>query len=137
MWNRVHQSSVWAVEMGYMGGACGVIRWDDESKEGMYERCVLMEISNNDSNEGVYKRCIMGAFATGEKCGVVQFVRRNTVRWSGYIKKMKSKEFMEKVYLSESECPNRRGSPPGRWKGRVKDFMNEEDAGRGKERVSG
>ncbi len=36
-WNRAQQSRVRAVEMSYLRGACGVMRWDDESNESVYE----------------------------------------------------------------------------------------------------
>ncbi len=63
MWtlNRAQQSRVDAVEMSYLRGACGVTRWDGES------------------NDSVYERCGMGSQANGAHCGVVEWVKRNTV----------------------------------------------------------
>ncbi len=37
-WSRAQQSRVRAVEMSYLRGACGVTRWDGDSKESVYER---------------------------------------------------------------------------------------------------
>ena len=42
------------------------------------------------------------------KCGVVKWVKRNTLRWFGHIERMKSDEFVKKVYVSEIEGPSRR-----------------------------
>ncbi len=37
-WNAAQQSQIQAVEINYMRGACGVSRWDGESKEDTYRR---------------------------------------------------------------------------------------------------
>ncbi len=50
------------MEMSYLRGACEVTRWDGES------------------NESVYKRCGMGSRAKGVKCGVMEWVKINTMR---------------------------------------------------------
>ncbi len=52
-------------------------------------------------------------------------MKRNILSWLGYIKRMKSDEFLKKVYLSKNVGPNSRGRPLGRWKGRVKKSMCE------------
>ncbi len=39
--------------------------------------------------------------------------------------KMKSQEFVMKVYVSETVGPNSRGRLVGRWKDRVKEYMCE------------
>ncbi len=70
--NRAQQSSVHAVEMRYLRGACGVTRWEGES------------------NENVYERCSMRDCASGIKCRVVEWVKRNTLRWFGHTEKMNS-----------------------------------------------
>ncbi len=104
----IPESGVCAVEMSYLRGACGVTRWDGES------------------NESVYERCGMGSQANGVNCGVVEWVKRNTLRWFGHIE-----EFVKKVYVSGGVDPNSRGRPPGRWRDRVKEYMYERGAGRG------
>ncbi len=93
--------------------ACGVTRWEGES------------------NENVYERCSMGACASEVKCGVVEWVKINTLRWFGHIERINGEEFVKKVYLSELEGPGRKGRPPGRWKDRVKEYMSERGATRG------
>ncbi len=72
---RVH-----AVEMSYLREVCGVTRW------------------NGESNESVYKRCGMGSRANGVSCGVVEWVKRNTLRF-GHIERMGSEEFVKKVQV--------------------------------------
>ncbi len=82
MWNMAQQSRVCAVEMSYLRGVCGVTRWEGES------------------SESVYERSSMGACTSGVKCGVVEWVKRNTLRWFGQIERMKSEYFVKKVYVS-------------------------------------
>ncbi len=52
-WNEAQQSSGRALEMGCLGGACGVTIWEGESEEG---------------NESVCERCGMNACANGGNC---------------------------------------------------------------------
>ncbi len=61
-WNRAQQSRVRVVEMSYLRGACGLTRWDGES------------------NEIVYEKCGMGSQVNGGNYGVVERVKRNTLR---------------------------------------------------------
>ncbi len=62
----------------------------------------------------VSERCVMGACVSGVKCGVVEWVKRNTLRWFGHVERMNSEEFVKKVYVSEAEGLSRRGRPLGR-----------------------
>ncbi len=48
------------------------------------------------SNESVYERCGMGARVGGVKCGMVERVRRNTLRWFGHAERMKCDEFVKR-----------------------------------------
>ena len=66
-WNSSQQSRVCDVEMSDLKGACGVTRWEGES------------------NKSVYERCGMGPCAHGVKCGVVEWVKRNTLRWFDHV----------------------------------------------------
>ena len=67
-----------------------------------------------ESNEVVYEKCGMGSCASGIKCGVVEWVKRNTLRWFGHMERMKSEEFVKKVYVSDLEGSDQRGRPLGR-----------------------
>ncbi len=100
------------MEMSYLRGACGVTSWDGETLESVYESCG------------------MGSHANGVNCGVVEWVKRNTLRWFGHIERMGSEEFVKKVHMSERVGPNSRGRPPGRWRDRVKEYMCERGAAR-------
>ncbi len=84
-WTGAQQSRVCAVEMNYLRGACGVSRWDGLSNRSVYERC------------GVRER------GSGMGCGVVEWVKRNTLRWFGHIERMGNEEFVKKVYMSSAE----------------------------------
>ncbi len=41
-------------------------------------------------------------------------MKRNTLRWFGHVERMNSEEFVEKVYVGETEGLSRRGRPLGR-----------------------
>ncbi len=66
------------------------------------------------------ERCSMRACGHGVKCRMVDWVKRNTLRWFGHIERIKSEEFVKKLYVSETEGSSRRGRPLERWKDRVK-----------------
>ena len=51
------------MEMSYLRGARGVTRWDGES------------------NDSVHERCGMETHAIGVECGVVEWLKLNTMRW--------------------------------------------------------
>ena len=48
-------------------------------------------------NESVYERCGMSSQANRVNCGVVEWVKRNTLRWFGHIERMGNEEFVRKV----------------------------------------
>ncbi len=56
----------------------------------------------------VYERCGMRGHGSGMGCGVVEWVKRSTLRWFGYIERMGNEEFVKKMYLSVDGM-NRRG----------------------------
>ncbi len=67
--NEAQQSRIRAVEMSYVRGACGVSRL------------------NRESNGDTYGRFSMSKTALGMDCGVVEWVKRNTLRWYGHVMK--------------------------------------------------
>ncbi len=71
--------------------------------------------------------------------GVVEWVKRSTLRWFGHTEMMENKEFAKKVNLSSVEGPSRRGRPHGRWDDRVEEYTSDgsEGFGAGKEGVYG
>ena len=54
------------------------------------------------------------------KCGVVEWLKKNILRWFGHLERRKSKEFMKKVYVSEIVGSRRRERPVVRRKNSVK-----------------
>ncbi len=72
----------------------------------------------------------MGTHASGVKCGVVEWMKRNTLRLFGPTERMGREEFVKKVYVGASVGPDSRGRPLGRWRDRVKEYMCERGATR-------
>ncbi len=56
--------------MSYLRGASGVSRW------------------NRESNEDTYERFGMNKAAAGVECGVIEWVKRSTLRWYGHVMRM-------------------------------------------------
>ena len=57
----------------------------------------------------MYERCGgMGPSVHRVKCGVVEWMKRNTVRWFGRMERTMSEEFVRKVYVTKTECPGKR-----------------------------
>ena len=111
-WNEAQRSRVRAVEMSYLRGACGTTRWEGET------------------NERVYERFGMSEKAKGMDCGVVEWVKRSTLRWFGHVERMQGSEFTKRVYESEIDGIGVRGRPPVRWENRVEEYMRERNQGR-------
>ncbi len=62
---------------------------------------------------------------SGVECGVVEWVKRSTLRWSGHIERMGNEEFVKQVYLSSVEGTNRNERPLVKWEDRVREYVNE------------
>ncbi len=77
-----------------------------------------------ENSESVHEGCGMSICANEVNCGVVEWVKRNSLKWFGHVERMGSEEFL-KVYESELKGPNRRGRPPGRCKDRVEEYLGE------------
>ncbi len=67
----------------------------------------------------------MSGCANGVNCAVVEWVKRNTLKWFGHVERLGSEEFVKRVYERELEGPNRRGRPFGRRKDRVEEYLGE------------
>ncbi len=74
----------------------------------------------------------MSTCAKDKNCGVVEWVKRNTLKWFGHVERLGSEEFV-KVYESELKGPKRRGRPLGRWKDRVQEYLGEREVLMGRE----
>ena len=77
------------------------------------------------SNESVYERFGMESKGEGIKCGVVEWVKRNTLRWFGHVERMGEEELTKRVYKGEIGGTGVRGRPPVRWINRVKEYCRE------------
>ncbi len=110
-WNESQRSRVQAVEMSYLRSACGVSRMD------------------GISNESVYKRFGMCHVGKGKKCGVVEEVKRETLKCFGYVEHMEEGKMTRSVYVSEIEGGNVKGRPPVKWRNRVQEYVRERSEG--------
>ncbi len=75
----------------------------------------------------------MSETAVGMDCRVVEWVKRNTLRWYGHVMRMNECDFMKKVYESTIEGRGVRGRPPMKWINRVEEHWRETAGGRGME----
>ncbi len=67
----------------------------------------------------------MRGHGSGMGCGMVEWVKRSTLRWFGHIERIENEEFVKKVYRSSVEGMNRRERPLGRREDRVKEYVSE------------
>ncbi len=87
-WNESQRSTVQAVEMSYLRSDCGVSRMDGMSNESVYEH---------------FRMCHVGE---GKMCGVVEKVKRQTVKWFGHVEQIEEGKMTKRVYVSEREGGN-------------------------------
>ncbi len=97
--------------MSYLRSACGVSRMDGMSNESVYEH---------------FGMCHVGE---GKKCGVVEEVKRQTLKWFGHMERMEESEMMRRVYVGEIEGGNVRGQPPVKWRDSVQEYVRERGKG--------
>ncbi len=90
-WNESQRSRVQAVEMSYLRHVCGVSRMDGMNNESVYEH---------------FGMCHVGE---GKKCGVVEEVKQQTLKWFGHMERMEESKMTRRVYVSEIEGGNVRG----------------------------
>ncbi len=65
--------------------------------------------------------------AVGMNCGVVEWVKRSTLRWYGHVMRMNECAFTKRVYESTIEGRGVRGRPPVKWISRVKEYWRERE----------
>ncbi len=82
-----------------------------------------------ESNESVYERFGMCRVGVGKKCGVVEEVKRQTLKWFGHMERMEEGKMTRRVYMSEIEGGNVRGRPPVKWRDRVQEYVRERGEG--------
>ncbi len=71
----------------------------------------------------------MSPVDVGEKCGVVEEVKRQTLKWFGHMERMEEGKMTRRVYMSEIEGGNVRGRPPVKWRDRVQEYVRERGEG--------
>ncbi len=65
----------------------------------------------------------------GKKCGVVEEVKRQTLKWFGHMEQMEEGKMTRRVYVSETEGGNDRGRSPLKWRDRVQEYIRERGEG--------
>ncbi len=71
----------------------------------------------------------MSEAAVGMDCGVVEWVKRSTLRWYGHVMRMNECAFTKRVYESTTEGRGVRGRPPVKWINRVEEYWRERKSG--------
>ncbi len=79
----------------------------------------------------LYEKCVVGGCVNVVKCGVMEGVKRNALRWSGHMERINSEEIVEEVYVRGLEGSSLRGRPLGRWRDKVEEYMCEGGKGGG------
>ncbi len=90
-----------------MRGGCGVNRMDGES------------------SENVYRKFGMSSRGEGMICGVVEMMKRSTLRWFGHLERMYERELTKRIYRSKIDAGNVRGRPSVKWEDRVMEYVRE------------
>ncbi len=81
------------------------------------------------SNESVYERFGMCHVGVGKKCGVVEEMKQQTLKWFGYMERMEENKMTRRVYMSEIEGGNVREQPSVKWRDRVQEYVRERGEG--------
>ncbi len=58
-------------------------------------------------------------------CGVVEMVKRSTLRWFGHLERMDERELTKRIYRSITDAGNVRRRPPIKWDDRVMEYVRE------------
>ncbi len=77
----------------------------------------------------------MSSRGEGMSCGVVEMVKRSTLRWSGHLERMDERELTKRIYRSKVDAGNVRERPPIKWEDRVMKYVCERERERGLEDV--
>ncbi len=70
----------------------------------------------------------MSETAVGMDCGMVEWVKRNTLRWYEHVMRMNECDFTKMVYESTIEGRGVRGRPPVMWINRVEEYWRERES---------
>ncbi len=61
----------------------------------------------------------------GKKCGVLEEVKRHTLKWFGHMERIEESRMTRRVYVIGIEGGNVRGGPPVKWRDRVQEYIRE------------
>ncbi len=86
-----------------------------------------MNRMDGESNENVYRKFGMSSRGEGVSCGVVEMVKRSTLRWFGHLERMNERELTKRIYRSKTDDGNVRGQPPIKWEDRVMEYVRERE----------
>ncbi len=73
----------------------------------------------------VYEHFGMCHVSEGKKCGVVEKVKRQMLKWFGHMEQMEECKMTRRVYVSEIEGGNVRVQPPVKWRDKVQEYVRE------------
>ena len=76
-------------------------------------------------NEEVYGCLGIAEGAVGVNCGVIEWVKRNTMRWYGHVQRMPEDRLAKQVYMSEALGVMGRGRPPMVWEKKAEQYLRE------------
>ncbi len=79
-----------------------------------------------ESNESVYRRFGVSSKGEGMSCGVVEMVKRSTLRWFGHLERMDKSELTKRIYKSNIDAGNVRERHPITWEDRGREQQHEE-----------
>ncbi len=70
-----------------------------------------MNRMDGESNENVYRKLGMTSRGEGMSCGLVEMLKRRTLRWFGHLERMDERELTKRIYRSKIDAGNVRGRP--------------------------
>ncbi len=70
-----------------------------------------MNRMDGESNENVFRKFGMSSRGEGMSCGLVEMVKRSTLRWFGHLERMNKSELTKRIYKSRIDAGNVRGRP--------------------------
>jgi len=71
------------------------------------------------NKESVYGRFGMSVKGEGMNCGVVEVVKRNTLKWFGHLKRMGESEMTRRIYKGGVDAVGVRGRLPCKMGGQI------------------
>ncbi len=77
----------------------------------------------------IYERFGMCHVGVGKKCGVVEEVKRQTLKLFRHVERMEEGRMTKRVYVSEIEGGNGTGRPPVKWRDTVQEYVRERGEG--------